>query len=500
MRPPAPSAAPPRKALGLVRRPPPLRSRLGRCPLCAIVFPAGRLLATHAAACRGVGASDRGGTRRDGIGRGGRSGGSAGAVRAGGGGDDAVDGPVVVVDEPTVGGTALPAGERRAHGGDAVAKRRRVALPRDGLEGVAPGGGAAAVTATHRGRGGHSGGWPPADTGRPPSIGGQARAHPTAMGTRVAVAASGVDGSNAAGGVAVVGAATESNKRGGFPPGNILPPTSLRDEAPRPRVRRQPVVPPSPDDGLGTNTAVPGMQVFPGALTTAAAAALLTAAAADDATVPWVNVKTRWMKQYGPRFFRPHLFGGPDSGGGGGGGGRRPTPLPPYVASIVLPLLQERVPALANWSPNQLCLNRYEAGTGHAITPHNDNEDGSLRVAVAGVCVGAAAVMTFLHADGAKRDVALPGGCVYVMSGDAFAVWRHAIFARNIDYRRGGGARVSLTLRQVEEQQAVGGGGKRGQPRAASLTRAGTQRAAWPRVCGPMDAFTRPPSPGKSAP
>lgn len=270
----------------------------------------------------------------------------------------------------------------------------------------------------------------------------------------------------------------------------------MQDEAPRPRVRRRPV---APDDGLGTNTAVAGMQVFPGALTTAAAAALLTAAAADDAAVPWVNVKTRWMKQYGPRFnFRTRLFGGPDGGSGGGsgsGGARRPTPLPPYVATIVLPLLRERVPGLASWVPNQLCLNRYEAGTGHAITPHNDNEGGGLRVAVAGVCIGAAAVMTFLHANGDKRDVALPGGCAYVMSGDAFAVWRHAIFASNIDYRRGGGgARVSLTLRQVEERQAHGGGGGT-QPRAASLT-GSAKRSVWPRVCGPMDAFTRPPSPG----
>ncbi|KAK1868333.1 hypothetical protein I4F81_010822 [Pyropia yezoensis] len=150
---------------------------------------------------------------------------------------------------------------------------------------------------------------------------------------------------------------------------------------------------------------------------------------------------------------------------------------------------------LASWVPNQLCLNRYEAGTGHAITPHNDNEGGGLRVAVAGVCIGAAAVMTFLHANGDKRDVALPGGCAYVMSGDAFAVWRHAIFASNIDYRRGGGgARVSLTLRQVEERQAHGGGGGT-QPRAASLT-GSAKRSVWPRVCGPMDAFTRPPSPG----
>lgn len=505
MPPPAPSAAaaPPRKALGLTPRAPPPRSRLGRCPLCAILFPAGRLLATHAASCGGGGGSGGSGSGSGGGVGGGGGGGGRGGGRCGGGGGDGGGGgsvavPVVEVgDEPAAGGTALPAVGRRALGGAPVAKRPRVAPPRPGLHEGPRGGGSAPMAAAGDGRGGRNGGRPLAGGHRSLPGGGRAGGHLAASDAQVGLAAGAVDRGAVAAGDAAVDPAVDRDGRGGSPPlGRPPPPGSVQDEAPRPRVRRRPV---TPDDGLGTNTAVAGMQVFPGALTTAAAAALLTAAAADDAAVPWVNVKTRWMKQYGPRFnFRTRLFGGPDGGSGGGsgsGGARRPTPLPPYVATIVLPLLRERVPGLASWVPNQLCLNRYEAGTGHAITPHNDNEGGGLRVAVAGVCVGAAAVMTFLHANGDKRDVALPGGCAYVMSGDAFAVWRHAIFASNIDYRRGGGgARVSLTLRQVEERQAHGGGGGT-QPRAASLT-GSAKRSVWPRVCGPMDAFTRPPSPG----
>lgn len=399
-----------------------------------------------------------------------------------------------MADEPPAGGTALPTEGRRDLGRAPVAKRPRVAPPRPGLGEEAGGRGGDPEAAVRGDRGGRSGEWPPTGGGHPTVGGGRTGGHLAASDAQVEAPADAVDRGAAAGGDAAVGPAVHSDRRGcGPPPGRHPPPGSLQDEAPpRPRVRRRPVVPLPPDDGLGSNTSVPGMLVFAGALTTTAAAALLTAAATDDAAVPWVNVKTRWMKQYGPRFnFRTRLFGGPN---GGGSGARRPTPLPPYVATILLPLLRERVPGLASWAPNQLCLNRYEAGTGHAITPHNDNEGGGLRLAVAGICIGASATMTFLHANGAKRDVALPAGCVYVMSGDAFEVWRHAIFASNIDYRRGGGARVSLTLRQVEERQALGGGGG-AQPRAASLT-GGAKRAAWPRVCGPMDAFTRPSSPG----
>jgi len=273
-------------------------------------------------------------------------------------------------------------------------------------------------------------------------------------------------------------------------------------------------VPPPSDHGLGTNTAVPGMQVHPDAVSSAAAAALLAAIDRDDA--PWVNIRTRWTKDYGPPFdFRSRVFGGPL----GPDGRRRPPPvpdrpLPPYAHAIVLPALRLFAPGLADWTPNQLSVNRYEAGAGHTIAPHNDNEGGGLHTAVVGMCLGAAATMTFVRPpgiDGAgtrKRDVRLPSRCVYVMSGEAFAVWRHAIFAPAIAYGEGvEDTRVSVTLREVahrgrsEGDAGVEGNvGVKGAARGGGEGRGLSQRPAGgrgkgrrlPRGGGPMDAFARP--------
>ena len=54
--------------------------------------------------------------------------------------------------------------------------------------------------------------------------------------------------------------------------------------------------------------------------------------------------------------------------------------------------------------------------------------------------------MTFILRGGkeVKKEVYLPPGCVYIMSGDSLRIWHHAIFQTRIN-----GERVSLTLRDV---------------------------------------------------
>lgn len=159
----------------------------------------------------------------------------------------------------------------------------------------------------------------------------------------------------------------------------------------------------------------------------------------------WTDIRYRLTKNYGPVYdlnARRFRFDKEAP---------KELPLPSYANNTVLPILRGLHPLLKEFRPNQLAVGKYSRDDSH-IKPHNDCENGHIQTGVVGVCLGAACTMTLvlraketgLGRD-VKRDVRLPRGCVYVMSGDALRVWQHAIFAGKTE-----GSRVSLTFRDVE--------------------------------------------------
>lgn len=219
-----------------------------------------------------------------------------------------------------------------------------------------------------------------------------------------------------------------------------LPPAGVQK---KPRSRKGLLLAPlrAPKLTSPTEAGAPGFHVFLGAIPAAQQRALL---AALEATPPaWVDYRFRCTKSYGPAYDLPRrrfLFGA---------GAPAATPLPPY-APPVLARVRDLHPAVGAFQPNQLAVGRYFVPGGH-ILPHNDCENGDIRTAVVGVCLGGACTMTLIlrgrdsgNARDVKRDVLLPPGAVYIMSGEALRTWHHAIFPGKTQRTR-----TSLTFRDV---------------------------------------------------
>ncbi|PXF43783.1 hypothetical protein BWQ96_06404 [Gracilariopsis chorda] len=173
---------------------------------------------------------------------------------------------------------------------------------------------------------------------------------------------------------------------------------------------------------------------------------------AIEATAPaWVDFMFRQTKNYGPAYDlrrKRFLFGE-----------RAPkqNSMPPYAKDIVLPRLQLLTPILKDFNPNQLAVGLYKVPGESHILPHNDCENGEIGTAVVGVCLAAACTMTLILRSqysgvgrDVKRDVHLPKGAVYIMSGDALRVWEHAIFPGKTE-----ATRYSLTFRDVSPIDAA---------------------------------------------
>lgn len=197
-----------------------------------------------------------------------------------------------------------------------------------------------------------------------------------------------------------------------------------------------------PSNASPSERIVPGFHIFPDVFTHVESKLLQTV----HSTPPvWSDYRFRLSKNYGPQYdlsIRRYLVGPSDP---------KPLPLPRYALETVLPILRKLHPKLHDFNPNQLAVSKYAKDDSH-ILPHNDCENGHIRTAVVGVCLGGHCTMTLtlrgkesgLGKD-VKRDVRLPKGAVYIMSDDSLRVWYHAIFKGNTD-----GHRVSLTFRDVE--------------------------------------------------
>lgn len=159
----------------------------------------------------------------------------------------------------------------------------------------------------------------------------------------------------------------------------------------------------------------------------------------------WVDYRFRKVKHYGPAYNlqeRRFLFGV---------GAPKEIPLPSYARDVIIPRLRTLSPVLREFNPNQMAVGMYPVPGESYIMPHNDCENGIIHTAVVGVCLAARCTMTFiLRARNSgvgtdiKKDVVLPRGAVYAMSGDALRVWEHAIFPGKTE-----ATRYSLTFRDV---------------------------------------------------
>lgn len=197
-----------------------------------------------------------------------------------------------------------------------------------------------------------------------------------------------------------------------------------------------------PSNAAPSERGASGFHVFENIFTHLDAALL---AQVEQSPPHWTDIRFRLTKNYGPVYdlsARRFRFGKDAP---------KELPLPPYAYDTVVPVLRGLHPLLKEFQPNQLAVGKYSRDDSH-IKPHNDCENGHIHTGVVGVCLGAACTMTLvlrakengLGRD-VKRDVRLPRGCVYVMSGDALRVWQHAIFAGKTE-----GSRISLTFRDVE--------------------------------------------------
>lgn len=221
----------------------------------------------------------------------------------------------------------------------------------------------------------------------------------------------------------------------------IRKPLRKKQKRPRPPLLHPRHATRLPLDAPPSETAAPGFHVFLHAFTSVEQTLLREIESAPPA---WSDYRFRRTKNYGPAYnlaARRFLFGP-----------RAPAfvPLPSYATDIVLPRLCQLTDLLGRFDPNQMTVGLYQ-GVGSHILPHNDCENGSIGTAVVGVCLGAECTMTLIlraRESGVgrdvKRDVVLPRGACYVMSGDALRVWEHAIFPRKTK-----GRRVSLTFRDV---------------------------------------------------
>lgn len=229
-----------------------------------------------------------------------------------------------------------------------------------------------------------------------------------------------------------------------------LPPKRSINKPPSnksPFPKQHPVVSPRYSTSLPSNAApsergAPGFHIFESVFTNLEASLLNQV---ERSPPYWKDFRYRLTKNYGPVYdlaARRFRFGKDAP---------KELPLPSYANNVVLPILRRLHPMLKEFQPNQLAVGKYPHKGSH-IKPHNDCENGYIHTGVVGVCLGAACKMTLVlraKENGVgrdvKRDVRLPRGCVYVMSGDALRVWEHAIFPGKTD-----GSRISLTFRDVE--------------------------------------------------
>lgn len=203
---------------------------------------------------------------------------------------------------------------------------------------------------------------------------------------------------------------------------------------PRYLTRPSPSSPPS-------ETGAPGFHVFRTAFNDVEALLLRDV---ETAAPRWIDYAFRLTKNYGPGYDlrrKRFLFGA---------SAPAMIPFPAYATDMILPRLRMLTPLLQDFYPNQLTAGLYRGKDSH-ILPHNDCDNGIIRTAVVGVCLGASCTMTLILrakksglGRDVKRDVVLPRGAVYIMSSDALRVWEHAIFPGKTK-----GARISLTFRDV---------------------------------------------------
>lgn len=197
---------------------------------------------------------------------------------------------------------------------------------------------------------------------------------------------------------------------------------------------------------LPSERGAPGFHLFPDVLSEHEERDIIRAVEEDSQQ--WRDYMFRVVKNFGPPYdLRKKRFlygdGAPVS-----------TPLPAYAHELVLHRLRDRVDILSSFRPNQLTCSLYGTSATHDthLLPHNDCENGNIKTAVVGVCLGAPCTMTLIlpaRKSGLRRDVKndvlLPRRSVYVMSEDALRVWLHAIFRGRTD-----GTRYSLTFRDLD--------------------------------------------------
>lgn len=186
-----------------------------------------------------------------------------------------------------------------------------------------------------------------------------------------------------------------------------------------------------PSDGPAAEFAAPGYYLFPGLLKELVPD-LIAEINADS--VEWEDYGPRQSKNYGPayaHFRKRYLFEKAP----------KEHALPSYATDIVIPKIRHLLPLLSDWEPNQLSTTRYPMPGNPYIPRHNDCQNGDIRTAVIGVCLASGYAE---NEQEVKRDVHLPDGSVYIMSGDALRAWEHCILAGNTEQTR-----YSLTFRDV---------------------------------------------------
>ena len=187
---------------------------------------------------------------------------------------------------------------------------------------------------------------------------------------------------------------------------------------------------------------VPGLILVEDAFTEEQETALLRAV--DESPVRWNRRRTRITKNYGPYYF----FSERDTPQGRfryTDGKIIHTPLPPFLNTLVMPIILHAIPSMESFKPNQLHVALYRKGEDGKIRMHNDNKMGELGPFIVGMCLNSGCIMTFMHPKtGKKKLVNLPRRSIYVMTGESHHEWRHGILSGDTERDR-----ISFTLREV---------------------------------------------------
>jgi len=155
---------------------------------------------------------------------------------------------------------------------------------------------------------------------------------------------------------------------------------------------------------------------------------------------PWREDLRRRVQHYGFRYdYRARAVDPAD----------RIGPLPPWLADLA-----ERLAAdgIFDRPPDQAIVNEYLPGQG--IAPHVDRQP-CFGPTVATLSLGGAISMQFDQGSATPRtDIRLAAGSLLVLTGEAWAAWRHGIAARKADVVDGRRIprirRLSITFRTVE--------------------------------------------------